>query len=121
MTADATPKQKRKVHPNSLANLRPFQPGVSGNPDGHRGAMITPAIRRFANMKVADFYRLPIYDLTMAEALAAGILTLSLQNEGGRERSELLDRLDGPVAKDAPMAAVVMVREVLGVNMQELG
>ena len=30
----ATDGKKRQVHPNSLANLRPFKPGVSPNPGG---------------------------------------------------------------------------------------
>jgi hypothetical protein len=38
--ADASQEQ-RPVHPNSLANLKPYPPGVSGNPGGRpRGASI---------------------------------------------------------------------------------
>ncbi len=91
-----TPKYRRGENPRSLANLRtPWQKGESGNAKGKDGPKITPHLRRLAGMSVKDFYRLPIYELTMAEAIAAGILTLAIQSEGGRERNMVLDRLDG--------------------------
>jgi hypothetical protein len=34
MTSSETVVQNREQHPNSLANLRPFAPGQSGNPGG---------------------------------------------------------------------------------------
>jgi hypothetical protein len=44
--SEKTQRIKRAVHPNSLANLKPFEKGVSGNPDGpapgykHRGTIL---------------------------------------------------------------------------------
>lgn len=41
-------QRKRKISPNSKANLKPFKKGVSGNPDGKpKGALsITPILRQ---------------------------------------------------------------------------
>ena len=97
---ESEPKYAHGKNPRSLANLRPsWKKGESGNPEGKQavGPVITPALRRFANLPVSQFYRLPVYDLTVAEAIAAGYLTLAMQREGDRARDEVTDRLDGSV------------------------
>lgn len=95
------PKYPPGRNPASLANLKPpWKRGESGHASGTSGPMITPHLRRFATLPVSDFYRLPLYSMTMAEAIAAGLLTLSLQASGSKERDQVLDRLDGGVAKN---------------------
>ncbi len=104
-TEESVNTKKRKMHPNSLANLQMWKPGESGNAKG-KDIKITPHLRRLAGMKVKDFYRLPIYDLTMAEAIAVGILMLSVQESGSKERQQVLDRLDGAVDRKEGTASV---------------
>jgi hypothetical protein len=68
------PKQPHRMHPNSLANLKPPQkPGdPSLNPGGKTGPLIGPAIRRMAARKVgAKFEPQTNADLIAQAALAA--------------------------------------------------
>ena len=114
---ETEPKYAHGKNPRSLANLRrPWKKGESGNPEGKQpvGPVITPALRRFANLSVSQFWRLPIYDLTVAEAIAAGYLTLAMQTQGDRARDEVTDRLDGPIderAKAAGLMRELIIRE----------
>lgn len=41
----ANKERRREMAPNSLANLKPFQPGVSGNPTGRPANKLAEAIR----------------------------------------------------------------------------
>ena len=42
----AVTKPKREAHPNSLKNLKPYVPGVSGNPGGKPGYDVAAALAR---------------------------------------------------------------------------
>tara|TARA_Y100000588_G_scaffold279197_1_gene296013 strand:+ start:1225 stop:1560 length:336 start_codon:yes stop_codon:yes gene_type:complete len=45
-------------HPNSLANLKPFPKGVSGNPMGrkHRFENLAKELKLYADERVTDYY-----------------------------------------------------------------
>jgi len=43
---EAVKSGKRGVHANSLKNLKPYQPGVSGNPSGKPGYDVAAALAR---------------------------------------------------------------------------
>ena len=106
------------MHPNSLANLKPpYQVGHPPlNPAGSRGPLITPSIRRFAQMPTAKLLALDPLKLTVAEALARTRILAALSIEdGARDRDSIEDRLDGKVkeiietrqADDDPWLAIV--------------
>jgi Family of unknown function (DUF5681) len=58
----------RKLHPNSLANLKPFQPGVSGNPGGRRKKPITDEVLK----KLLEIRRKKSRAERIAEKIVAG-------------------------------------------------
>ena len=64
-------KHEQGKHPNSLANLRPFQKGVSGNPGGraNKYAKLKKALDRWGNEEMPyDFWDMPPDDAnTMKE------------------------------------------------------
>lgn len=105
------PKYPRGKHPNSIAALarRKWKPGESGNPEGKQsvGPIVTPALRRFAYMTPAEFFRLDLQHMTLAEVIAAGYMTEAMQSGFERGRAEVLDRLDGKVKE---------VKEVTGAD-----
>ena len=102
MTGDLAPKYPVGRHPNSLANLRrPWQPHESGNPAGRdvNAPVITPHLRRFAQMPVPAVLALDESKLTMAEAIARARYLRALDKElGWRDTAAIEDRLDGKVA-----------------------
>lgn len=96
-------KYPRGKHPNSRRNLKPFQPGQSGNPEGKQaaGPVFTPAMRRFAAMplpKVKELAKKP-EALTMAEAIAIttliDALTTGSFSTGAKSREQVFRKLDG--------------------------
>lgn len=91
-------------HPNTLANLKPFPPGVSGHPGkSFTGPMVTPAIRRFAHMTLSQLKAMDHAKLNVAEAIAVTYLLDALQtgsfSTGAKSRAEVTERLDGPTGK----------------------
>ena len=101
--ADAfSPKWPPGKHPNSLANLKTkWRPGESGNPAGRApiGPLVTPALRRYAALTAREFFALDLYTgCTMAEVVAAALLTRAMEREGDKARAQVLDRLDGVMA-----------------------
>lgn len=117
---------KRPMNPSSLANLRPpWKKGESGTPLGKQtiGPRITPVLRRYADLQVFELYRLPIHTLTLAEAMAAAIWMLSLQEQGDRARQMILDRLDGPLPKPTEVndnRIQVLIRQLGAVDIDQL-
>lgn len=78
-------KPKREIHPNSLANLRPFLPGQSGNPSKGRGPSLTEAIK--------DILR----DRKILDMLARSVIKHAMEKGDAKLINIILDRLDGPV------------------------
>jgi hypothetical protein len=99
-----TVEKKRRVHPNSLANLKPFPKGVSGNPGKpHVGPMITPALRRYAEWPLEKLEGLDIEKLPVHEAIAVTYLLDAIStgsfSTGAKSRDAVTQRLDGEPAK----------------------
>lgn len=66
--AENKPKKVKKgVHPNSLKNLKPYVPGVSGNPSGKPGYDVAAALAR----AVIEGAQVDAYQ-GLARALAGG-------------------------------------------------
>ena len=66
-------QRKRNVHRNSIANLKPFVPGVSGNPGGVRKGtvFISEAYKRILALPVEEF--LSFEPNCVAEQIALGM------------------------------------------------
>ena len=100
---------KRGMHPNSLANLKPrWGKGASGNPEGL-------SLKR----RVSDILRDPLKGLSKEETrktkaidlLARAIVEDAIK--GSREdRKEIWERLDGKLAVEVGMAGEVILRVV---------
>lgn len=98
--SEAPAKYPRGKNPRSLANLsKAWQKGESGNPAGRplSGPVITPAMRRFADLSVNELFRLDVAKLTVAENIAVRYLIESLQTGYDRSSAEVIERLDGKV------------------------
>ena len=112
---------KRTPHPNSLANLRPpWKPGESGNHVGERGPIVTPFMRRMADMTLEELMALEPKKLTLAELIAYRMLLKAATDEawGDNTREQVLKRLDGDVVKgdvnvNIDARTQVLVRQVL--------
>lgn len=109
--ADET-RYKRGTHPRSLANLEKgtWKKGQSGNPVGKpaSGPVITPHLRRFAQMQTIELLNMPqeVLDrLTPAEMVAYKIICEAMTSGPGMQHStrELLERLDGKVKESIEM------------------
>lgn len=80
------------MHPNSLANLRPKEKGVSGNPKGNNGRFgLTPIITRILQETS------PNSDKTNAELIVEAIIKECKRGNPVLIK-ELLNRMDGAVA-----------------------
>jgi len=115
-SVDAPKRSKRGTNPNSLANLRPaWKPGESGNPAGERGPIITPILRRFADMTVEELQAIDATKLTVGQAVAYTIVVKAMTDKvfGDKTREELLKRLDGPVSDGAHATAVASVVNII--------
>ena len=121
------------VQPNSLSNLRSWQKGESGNPTGNPkpGPKIAPAMHRYALMPwdelmalAADTERankLPVADVIAITALIKAAKEVAW---GDAAREFVASRLDGNIPKGIEFndnRIQVLIREVVGVNPQELG
>lgn len=104
LTEGAEKVKGRGRNPNSLANLKPFPKGVSGNPGRvPAGPMVTPALRRYAEWPLEKLEALDIEKLPTADAIAVTYLldaiTTGSFSTGAKSRDAVTDRLDGPVTK----------------------
>ena len=98
MTDDspAQQKYKRGENPRSLANLRPWGKGEAPeNANNSRGPLITPRIRRMAQMEPQKFF--PQRFTTVADIIAAGYVFEAMQSGYDRGREQVINRLDGAV------------------------
>ena len=99
-------KAKKQTNPNSLANLKPIEPGVSGNPFGRpKGAVnVSTALKNllaevapdvvFNSQFIADFAR-GRKNVTIADALALKLAHEALINGESWAFKEILDRSEG--------------------------
>lgn len=105
-------RPKRQPTPTQLAGLRPpWQPGQSGNPAGRppNTPLVTPAIRRMAQLSYEQFRRIDPSTLSMAELLAYQAFRDAIDNEAGyqqgtKSRDTLLDRIDGKLGDKSDAA-----------------
>lgn len=79
---EMTPARTQR-NPNSLANLKPIQPGEVRNPAGRPKdtPLISPAVRRFLQMPWEDFRKLDPLKMTVAEAMAWQQVMQSMDRE----------------------------------------
>lgn len=92
------PERKRKVSPKSLANLRTFKPGQSGNPGGKpKSKILTDSLRLCLDEKDAK-------GITNAEKLARALVDRALTGDVSAYR-EIADRIEGK----SPLEADVRV------------
>lgn len=106
----------RQMHPNSLANLRPLQPGETLlNPHNTRGPLVTPAMRKLAAMDYGTLLAMDPARLNMAERIARQVLLDAAETAlqpfvGGnvaKSREQVLARLDGePEKNQGPNTAI---------------
>jgi hypothetical protein len=87
-------------------NLRPFQPGRSGNPGGRPRKIITDRLGRLLRRKAPDDPE----HRTYAELLAQGMINRAIA-KSHPDAKEILDRVEGKVAenKDDEQERVVVV------------
>ena len=111
-----------RMNPNSLANLRPRKPGEGvKNPNGVRGPLITPALRKFAHLTLPELYELDGTKLTIGELIAVRYLAESMAvGSGDRARADVTDRLDGAV-KDGIGRIVAENIQIVYNNVPRLG
>lgn len=95
MSSDIAEKQRR-IHPNSLLNLRPFEPGRSGNPGGVRKGTV------FVSECYKMLMSLPLDQLqtfkpaNAAEAAALRQVYTSIYGQDALSSlKEITDRLEG--------------------------
>lgn len=87
---------QRRIHENSLANLKRFQPGQSGNPGGRRvGESLTAILRQaLSEEKQAGKNKGLSNSQIIVNALIAAATSQNIT-----AIKEILDRIDGPVEK----------------------
>lgn len=109
---------KRKVHPNSLANLKPaWRKGESGNPAGPptHGPKIRPAMAKYLDMDEGVFARINVHSmhLTVAEQIAVRALKRAIQEDdkdGDKVREFVAGHVDGGMNKDSGLTVNVGVQ-----------
>ena len=98
----------QRMNPNSLANLRPFQPGEAPNPLGNPkpGPKIAPAMHRYAAMPWEDLMALAADEkraskLPVADVIAITALIKAAKDVGWGDaaREFVANRLDGNIPK----------------------
>jgi len=95
----------------ALAGLKPWQPGLSGNPDGKpKQKPVTDAIRKFLGDKVLR--EMPGYpdhtDKTYLNAIAWRLVNMAV--DGDIRAAELImDRIEGKVAGTSGMTMLVQI------------
>lgn len=80
--------KQRRMSDKSLANLKPFKPGQSGNPKGRPPGM------RLSNLYRAELEKTGPDGRTMGEVIAEKIVTMACNGDLGAMR-EIVDRLEG--------------------------
>jgi hypothetical protein len=87
-------------------NLRPFQPGRSGNPGGRPKKVITDRLAELLEHEASEDPK----HRTYAELLARGMLDRAI-TKSHPDAKEILDRVEGKVTenKDDPTEKVVVV------------
>ena len=103
-------------HP-PLENLIQWQPGQSGNPAGRpkNEPLITPRLRRFAQMMPAEIQALvearDRNELCVADAMALTMLEKAIKDKewGDRTRETIIARLDGEPDKNLGLSVEVNV------------
>ena len=90
-------KYGRGENPRSLANLKLWEKGTSGNVSGQRGPVITPRIKALLDMDPADFFR--FQPKTVADVIAMGYVFEAMQSGFDKGRTEVIERADGKVVE----------------------
>jgi hypothetical protein len=103
---------KRRMSPNSLANLRkPWQAGESGNAKGTPGPKITPRIERMIQMSPNQFFAQEY--ATVADIIAARYVFESMISGFDKSSQELIERVDGKVAQRAEIDVTKRIETVV--------
>lgn len=101
--ADVVRRDKlgRPISANSLANLRLWQPGESGNAKGTSGPKLKPHIDKFLDTNFGSLKAMHTSKLSAGEVVARELVLDGTRSgalsSGWRSRKEILDRTDGPV------------------------
>lgn len=102
-------KYTRGENPRSLANLKAFEPGHPAYGNARSGPLVTPALRKLAEMPRGDVEALlEAGTLNSAEEIAARLILAVLDgsDRGSKARDQLMNRLDGEPEKSTPAIAV---------------
>ena len=91
---DNTEKKKHKINPNSLANLKKWKKGQSGNPKGHPGNKLSITAKQREMLALPCPYA---PGKTWLEWLADR--GMALAGENATYYRELMDRLEGKVVQ----------------------
>ena len=98
--------EKKTVHPNSLANLKSWKPGQSGNPEGTKGPRLGAMLKSILDKELV------MEDPNSCEESKKSVATwlmMKLVQNGmeGKEKSlsMILDRIDGSVQKNIKLDA----------------
>lgn len=95
---------KKNMSPNSLANLTPWQPGQSGNPEGKRGKRsLIPILDKILSQKYTMTEERNGKVEKSEKLVAEWIMIQLVQNAfDGKEKSiaMILDRIDGVLEKN---------------------
>jgi hypothetical protein len=87
---------QRRIHDNSLANLKRFQPGQSGNPGGRRAGESLTAILRQALSEEKQTGKNK--GLSNSQIIVNALIAAAT-SQNITAIKEILDRIDGPVEK----------------------
>lgn len=94
---------QRRIHENSLANLKRFQSGQSGNPGGRRaGDSLTALLNRVLDESAKGKAN---KGLSNSEVIVRALIEAASQRDVKAIR-EILDRIDGPVKQKVEIEQV---------------
>lgn len=93
-------------HPNSAANLRPFPPGVSGNPSGRpkKSLYMREMEKAFNDPEIVP---------QLVEATIKTICSKRISMAGVLERAKLLERIEGPITQEINLSGSVSFEAAL--------
>lgn len=92
LTDSSGSNERRKPHPNSLANLKPFQPGQSGNPGGRKKHWLSDVFQETLEERLSD----PALRQQFKDALWSKLLSEKVV--GSMTLDKVLERTEGKVA-----------------------